>query len=94
MWTPPARLGEKLIPIRKDKRIRDSQRAGHHQADWEANELPQGEIDDFETAREPPDTTSQIRRQMNCHKGKQINSGHGEPDTTIWTKPDTSLREK
>ena len=46
--------------------------AGHHQPDWETNELPQGETNDLETAREP-DTTSQTGRQINCHKGRQMN---------------------
>ena len=36
------------------------------------NELPQGETNDLETTREP-DTTSQTGRQINCHKGRQMN---------------------
>ena len=37
--TPPARLGNKWVDIRADKWIGDSRRAGHHQPDWETNEL-------------------------------------------------------
>ena len=37
--TPPARLGDKWIAIREDKWIGDIRRAGHHQPDWETNEL-------------------------------------------------------
>ena len=89
-WTPPASLGNKWIvgktqtpPARLgDKWIRDSQkaghhqrdwdsrRAGHHQPDWETNELPQGKTHELETGEEP-DTTSQIGRQMNRYIGKQ-----------------------
>ena len=78
--TPPGRLGEKWIAIWGDKWIRDSQRAGHHQPNWERNELLYGETNEFETAKEP-DTTSQTERQMNCFKGRQMNWRHTESRT-------------
>ena len=34
----------------------ETAKAGHHQPDWETNELPQGETNELETAEEP-DTT-------------------------------------
>ena len=105
-WTPPARLGNKWIvgktqtpPARLgDKSIRDSQRAGHHQRDWdsrraghhqpdwETNELPQGKTNELETAKaghHQPDW-----EKMSCHKSQAGNkwigdsqrAGHHQPD--------------
>ena len=37
--TPPVTMGDRWIAIREDKWIGDIQRAGHHQPDWETNEL-------------------------------------------------------
>ena len=55
------------------QRIGDRRRAGHHQPDWETNELPQGrETNELETGEEP-DTTSQTGKQINCHKGRHMN---------------------
>ena len=86
--TPPARLGDKWIAIRGDKIdkwIGDIRRAGHHQPDWETNELLQVETNQLETSGEP-DTTSQTGRQMDCYKGRQIElETSGEPDTTSQT---------
>ena len=83
--TPPARLGDKWIAIRGDKWIGDIRRAGHHQPDWETNELLQVETNQLETSGEP-DTTSQTGRQMDCYKGRQIElETSGEPDTTSQT---------
>ena len=58
--TPPVTMADKWIAIRGDKLIGNIRRVGHHQPDWETNEL--------EICREP-DTTSQTRRQMSCFKG-------------------------
>ena len=55
-----------------DKCIGDSQRAGHHQPDWETNESLYWQTNELETPREP-DTASQIGRQMNSHEGRQMN---------------------
>ena len=44
-------------------------------------ELPQGETNDLETAREP-DTTSQTGRQINCHKGRHMNWRQAKSRTT------------
>ena len=83
--TPPARLGDKWIALRGDKWIGDIGRAGHHQPDWETNELLKGETNELETSGEP-DTTSQTGRQMDRYKGKQIKlETSAEPDTTSQT---------
>ena len=50
----------------------ETAKAGHHQPDWETNESVFGETNELETA-ERPDTTSQIGKQMSCHKGRQMN---------------------
>ena len=47
------------ITTRGNKWLGDSQRAGHHQPDWETNQLPQGKTNELETAdsiesRTPP----------------------------------------
>ena len=78
--TPPARLGDKWIVIWGDKWIGDSRRAGHHQPDWETNELLYGETNEFGKSGEP-DTTSQTRRRMNRYMGRQMNWRHRESRT-------------
>ena len=78
--TPPVTMGDKWIAIREDKWIGDIQRAGHHQPDWETNELLKGETNELETSGEP-DTTSQTGRQMNCYKRRQMNWRHPESRT-------------
>ena len=70
---PPARLGDKLIAMRGNKWIGDIRRAGRHQPDWETNESFYGETNELETSR-APDTTSQTGRQMDCYKGRQMES--------------------
>ena len=90
--TPPARLGDKRIGIWGDIWIGDSRKAGHHQPDWETNELPQGETNELETARaghQQPDWETNELPQGETNKCGTIR----EPDNNIWTKPDTSLRE-
>ena len=73
--TPQARLGDKWIATRRDKWIGDIRRAGHHQPDWETDELLRRETNELETSGEP-DTTSQTGRQMNCCKGRQMTWRH------------------
>ena len=65
--TPQARLA-----IRRDKWNGDIRRAGHHQPDWETNELLYGKTNQLETSGEP-DATSQTGRQMNRYIGRQMN---------------------
>ena len=75
--TPLARLGDKCIATRGNKWIGDSRRPGHHQPSW------------IETGREP-NTTSQIGRQMDCHKGRHMNWRQPKPDTTSQTGRQTN----
>ena len=72
------------ITTRGNKWLGDSQRAGHHQPDWETNQLPQGKTNELETAdsiesRTPPARLGDkwiatSRRQMNWRQPKSRTS--------------------
>ena len=103
-WTPPARLGNKWIvgktqtpPARLgDKWIRDSQRAGHHQRDWdsrraghhqpdwETNELPQGKTNELETAKAGHHQPDWEINELSQGETNELETAE-EPDTTSQT---------
>ena len=92
------------ITTRGNKWLGDSQRAGHHQPDWETNQLPQGKTNELETAdsiesRTPPARLGDkwiatSRKQMNWRQPESRTPPARLGDKWVATRQDTWIGDR